>query len=190
MIVKSVTGFRIRKVAPVWRVCMFAEGDYISYSCYGVCKVEGTTMMDVPGGEEPRMYYILKPVYENSGTVYSSVENVKLLRRPILTKAEANSLLKETSHLEPISTSDKKQLEEQCKVAVPSGECVEWMKVIKPLTYERLMRQQQGKKMTATNERYLKNAMDKLCGELAVVLEQDKSQVEEMLEELLKQSIL
>lgn len=168
---------------------MFAEGEYIFYSCYGVCKVEGTTVMDMPGGETPHMYYILKPVYE-SGTVYSSVDNVKLLRRPILTKREADHLLKEIPALEWIAVENKKQLEDQCKAALQTGECVEWMKVIKTLTYERLRRQKQGKKMTATNEYCLKNAMDKLCGELAVALEQEKPKVEQMLENLLKQSIL
>lgn len=166
---------------------MFAEGDYISYSCYGVCKVEGTTLMDVPGTAEQRMYYVLKPVYEQNGTVYSPVDNGKvLMRRRILTKKEANDLLEQTSRLEPIQVRDKKMLEERCKEAMQSGECTEWLKVIKTLMLERILRQKQGKKMTATNERYLKTAIDKLCGELAISLEKDKVQVESILEEVLK----
>lgn len=166
---------------------MFAEGEYISYSCYGVCKVEGTTMMEVPGTTETRRYYVLKPVYGQSGTVYSPVDNGKvLIRRRILTKEEASSLLEQTSGLELIQTRDKKQLEETCKMAVQSGECIEWLKVIKTLMHERILRQQQGKKMTATNERYLRTAIDKLCGELAVSLNQDKSQMEAILEETLE----
>ncbi len=166
---------------------MFAEGEYISYSCYGVCKVEGTVMMEVPGTTEMRRYYVLTPVYGQKGTVYSPVDNGKaLIRRRILTKEEAGRLLEETSRLELIQTGDKKQMEEFCRQAVQSGECVQWLKVIKTLMHERLLRQQQGKKMTSTNERYLHTAIDKLCGELAVSLNQDKSQMEGILEETLE----
>lgn len=166
---------------------MFAEGEYISYSCYGVCKVEGTTMMEVPGTAETRQYYVLKPIYGQNGTVYSPVDNGKaLMRRKILTKEEANCLLEQTPQLELIQVRDKKQLEETCKQAVQSGECIEWLKVIKTLMHERHLRHTQGKKMTSTNERYLRTAIDKLCGELAVSLQQDKSRLEAFLEETLE----
>ncbi len=166
---------------------MFAEGEYISYSCYGVCKVEGTTMMEVPGTAETRKYYVLKPVYGQNGTVYSPVDNGKaIMRRKILTKEEAGRLLEQTPQLELMQVRDKKQLEETCKQAVQSGECTEWLKVIKTLMHERNLRQKQGKKMTSTNERYLRTAIDKLCGELAVSLNKDKVQIEAILEATLE----
>lgn len=155
---------------------MFEKGDYISYGCKGVCKVEGITLLDVPGTVKKREYYMIKPVYEQNGIIYTPVDNQKVSTwRKILTKEEAESLLKQLPQLEMIQVEERKLFEEECKKAVQSGECVEWLRVIKTLLCERERRNQQGKKLTTTYERYLKAAEDKLYGELAVSLDIERS---------------
>lgn len=161
---------------------MFAEGEYISYGCNGVCKVDGIVEREAPDTKEKRVYYVLKPVYNKGGTIYSPVDGAKITaRRRILTKEESYELLDHASLVERIEEKDKKAMEMRCKEAVQSGECREWMIVIKTLLYEREQRLTQGKKLTSTGERYLKEAKDRLCGELAVALEQERTQVEGLL---------
>ena len=41
-----------------------------------------------------------------------------------------------------------------------------------------------GKKMTSTNEHYLKDALENLCGELAVALERGKEEMEDLVKEV------
>ena len=166
---------------------MFAEGEYISYGCNGVCKVDGIVERETPSSKEKREYYVLKPVYHGGGIIYSPVDDTKIsARRRILTKEESYDLLEHVSQVERFQEQDKKQMELRCKAAVQSGECKEWMIVIKTLLYERKQRQEQGKKMTSTGERYLKEAKDRLCGELAVSLAQERAQVEILLKQKLE----
>jgi len=165
---------------------MFAEGEYISYGCNGVCKVDGIVEKDVPDTKEKRTYYVLKPVYSKGGVIYSPVESTKIsARRRILTKQESYDLLEEFSELQPIEERDKRLLEVRCKEAVQSGECREWVIVIKTLLAERKDRMERGKKLTSAGERYLKEARDRLCGELAVSMGTERTQIESLLKEKL-----
>ena len=170
---------------------MFAEGDYISHGSNGVCRVAGFTWMDVPGTGEKKEYYILKPVYDKSATVYSPVETGAVLKcRRIMTEAQARELLECIPKVEQLAASNAKELDDKCKLAVLSGECTEWVRAIKTICRERDRRLGQGKKMTALQERYLKTAQDKLCGELAVSLRSEKAKMEELLLERLAMELL
>lgn len=167
-------------------VAMFAEGDFISHGTNGVCRVAGFTQMDVPGTGQKKEYYILKPVYDQKATVYSPVESGNTLKcRRILTETEARKLIEDIPALAPIQARDRKELEEKCKQAISSGLCSEWVRVIKTLWEDRRIRMEQGKKMTAASERFLKQAEEKLHGELAVSLRMDKQEMEEYLVDLL-----
>lgn len=158
---------------------MFAEGDFISHGTNGVCRVAGYTQMDVPGTGEKKEYYILKPVYDSNATVYSPVESGNTLKcRRILTEAEAKKLIGEIPALPPIQARDRKELEEKCRQAISSGQCSEWVRVIKTLWEDKKARVEQGKKMTAASERFLKQAEEKLHGELAVSLGRKKQEME------------
>lgn len=160
-------------------VAMFAEGDFISHGTNGVCRVAGFTQMDVPGTGEKKEYYILKPVYDSNATVYSPVESGDTLKcRRILTEAEAGKLIKAIPALTPIAAGERKELEEKCRQAIASGQCSEWVRVIKTLWEDRRSRMEQGKKLTAASERFLKQAEEKLYGELAVSLGQKKQEME------------
>lgn len=160
---------------------MFATGDYISYGRNGVCRVEGVTDMFAPGSKQKKTYYVLKPVYGANSTIYCPVEVGKgLSRRPILTKAEAGALVNDMKNADVIEAPDRKSFDEKCKNALASGECQAWVSVIKTMYSEMKQRARNGKKMTATNEHYLKAALENLCGELAVSLERGKEEIEGM----------
>lgn len=166
---------------------MFSIGELISYGCNGVCKVEGTTMMKVPGSREMHEYYVLRPIYRERGMIYCPVDVQRgFVRRKILTKEESLSLLSQVSEMDCIKFDSRKDFEEKCKTAVLSGECTEWMKVFKTLCKEQRHRQDTGKRMTATQERFMKTVRDNLCGELAVSLEKELIQIESMLQENLE----
>ena len=168
---------------------MFSKGDFISYGCNGVCKVEGITLKNVPGSHEMHEYYMLKPIYKERGVIFCPVDSKKgAVRRRILTKEESYQLLSQLPEIECLEFSNRKEFEEKCKTAVLSGECSEWMKVIKTLWKEQCYRRKTGKKMTSTQEKFLKTAKDNLCGELAVSLEKELFQIETMLKERLEKT--
>ncbi len=168
---------------------MFSTGEFISYGCNGVCKVEGITLMEAPGSREMHEYYMLKPLYRERGTIYCPVDTQKgSVRRKILTKEESLNLLSQLSQMDCIESDNRKDFEEKCKIAVQSGECAQWMKVFKTLWKEQRQRRDSGKKMTATQERFMKAARDNLCGELAVSLDKEFVQIETLIKENLEKS--
>ncbi len=166
---------------------MYSQGDYISYGVQGVCQVQGITEMNLPGSKEKKQFYVLTPVYDQNGTIYSPVEEGKVSkRRPILTRQEADELLSAIPSTPIISASDRKEFDIKCKEAVLSGECIQWVVVMKTLISERDQRIAAGKKMTTTNERLLKSAGEKLSGELAISLQLDKKMVVDILRQKLE----
>lgn len=166
---------------------MYSQGDYISYGVQGVCQVQGITEMNLPGTKTKRQFYVLVPVYDSNGTIYSPVEEGKVSkRRPILTKEEADNLLEAIPQVGLIDAADRKEFDMKCKEAVLSGECMQWVVVMKTLISERDQRIAAGKKVTTTNERLLKSAGEKLSGELAISLHMDKKLVEDILRQKLE----
>ena len=49
---------------------MFSIGQYVVCGNKGVCTVEQITTLDISGVDKAKMYYILKPVYASTSTVY------------------------------------------------------------------------------------------------------------------------
>ena len=71
---------------------MYSIGDKIMYGGTGVCVVEQITSMKMSSADQPRDYYVLRPLYQ-SGTIQIPVDNVKVPIRPIMTRSEAETLV-------------------------------------------------------------------------------------------------
>lgn len=157
---------------------MFEIGDYIIYGSQNVCRVEAIGPMEMGGVKTDRLYYTLHPIYISGSTVYIPVDNKKVILRPILTKEEAMQLIEEIPSLEQIDVTDEKGREQIYKDALASCDCRELVRIIKTLYLRRQSRIEDGKKVTAVDERYFKHAEDALYGELAVAMEMAREEVE------------
>ena len=59
----------------------YRKGDYVSYSCNGVCLVEDVRV-DAPTGKgEPKTFYILKPVADQGSTIFVPTSSPALLAK-------------------------------------------------------------------------------------------------------------
>lgn len=160
-------------------VLMFNRGDYIIYGTSGVCQVEDITTMNMQGIPRDRLYYVLNPSSQRGGKIYIPVDNQKTLMRRILTQEEAARLIDTIPEIEELWITNEKMREEKYKECMRSGDCREWIKIIKTLYMRKMQRSAQGKKITSTDEKYLKMAEDYLYSELEIPLEIPKSQMEQ-----------
>lgn len=160
---------------------MFEIGEYIIYGTKGVCQVMDITSMDMDGMPRGTMYYILHPLHQNGGRIYVSVENRKTVMRKILTGEEAKALIREIPDIEELWIVNDKVREERYKECIRTCDCRELVRIIKTLYMRRQKRIKQGKKITATDERYLKLAEDNLYSELSIPLEIPKEDMEKYL---------
>lgn len=162
---------------------MFDRGDYIIYGTSGVCQVEDITTMNMKGIPRDRLYYVLNPSSQKGGKIYTPVDNTKALMRPVLTQEEAARLIDTIPEIEELWITNEKLREEKYKECMRSGDCREWIKIIKTLYMRKRQRTAQGKKITSTDEKYLKMAEDYLYSELEIPLEIPKDQMEQYITE-------
>lgn len=149
---------------------MFEKGDFIVYGHTGICQVMDVTTVEMDGISKDRLYYILKPEGEAGGKIFTPVDNTRLVLRRMLTKGEAEDLIQIIPDIEPIEAGDDKRREEQYKECIKSCDCRNLVRIIKTIYLRKKNRMAQGKKVTATDERYLKMAEESLYSELSALL--------------------
>ena len=121
---------------------MYEVGDLIVYGRTGICEVTEITTLKMDGVPKDKLYYILRPVREKRGKVFTPVDNEKIVMRRVISNKEC----------------------------MKSCKCAEWVRIIKTLYQRKMSRLKQGKKITATDERYLRMAEGNLYSELSIAL--------------------
>lgn len=162
---------------------MFERGEYIIYGTSGVCKVEDITTMEMEGVPRDRLYYVLSPSSQKGGWIFTPVDNQKTPMRRILNQKEAATLIDEMPGIQVLWITNEKMREENYKECMKSCDCREWIRIIKTLYLRKQERSAQGKKITATDERYLRMAEDYLYTELEIPLGIPKEQMESYITE-------
>ena len=157
---------------------MFKKGEYVVCGNNGICKVTDVTTLNMASAPKDRLYYILKPVYAESSTVYIPVDNHKISIRPALTKADTHELIAKIPALELIWVENDKQRELTYKECLSKNSCEDYVRIIKTLYLRKQDRLAKGQKIIGLDERYLKQAEDLLYGELAVALGIEKQGVQ------------
>jgi len=160
---------------------MYSVGDYVVCGNKGVCRVEKISVLDISGasGEE---YYILKPVYTPGSTVYISLETADEKLRPVLSKKEANKLVKQMPGIPDIVVENDKQLEGEYKNCIRSNDATELVRLLKTIYHRKEARFAAGRKETALDAKYFRMAGDYLYGELAISLGIARDEVEKYID--------
>ncbi len=158
---------------------MFKRGDYVVYGTSGVCRVEDVTTMDMKDVPRDRLFYVLAPSGQRGGRIFTPVDNQKTPMRRIMNREEASQLIRQMPDIEELWITNEKQREENYKQCMKSCDCREWIRIIKTLYLRKMERNAQGKKITATDERYLKMAEEYLYSELEIPLNIPRDQMEQ-----------
>ena len=149
---------------------MFEKGEYVVYGSKGVCRIQDISHVDIPGVDKNRLYYIMSPVQGGNGTVYLPTDSTKATIRKVMTKEEANRLIRDIPDIEQLWVPDEKRREASYKEALRTCSGRAWVSIIKALYLRKQERVAAGKKITALDERYLRAAEQELYGELSVAL--------------------
>lgn len=160
---------------------MFEKGEYIIYGNTGLCIVEDITTMNMTGISKDKLYYVLNPYNQRESRIFTPVDNKKTVMRKLVTKKQALELIDSIPGMNQEEISNDKQREEEFKEALKSSECSKWMKLIKSIYIREKERNAQGRKITATEERYLNVSEERLFSELSIPLEIPKEQVKKFI---------
>ena len=153
---------------------MYQIGELVQYGSSGVCKIEGI-VQDVAGLDQDKQYYLMIPVNRHDSKIYTPVDNTKTKMRRILSAEEVRGLMEAAPKMEELSIGNEKQCEGVYKEALYSIDCYLWLRLLKTLMLRKAARMAQGKKCTATDERYLKSVGERLYDELSIVLGEEEA---------------
>lgn len=156
---------------------MFQVGDIVIYGHHGVCEIVEIGTLKMPMADREKLYYTLKPVYRTGSSVYAAVDNRKIVMRLVISKEEANELIDRIPQIETVWIVNEKAREVQFKEALQTCDPVELVKVIKTLYMRKQQRLESGKKVTVVDEKYFRQAEEKLYEELAYALDMKKSEM-------------
>ncbi len=162
---------------------MFKVGDYVVHYKEGVCEVTDIGKLDISCSDKQKEYYTLKPVYDAGGILYIPVDSETKQVRGIISTSEAEDLIRGVPDISTIPVSDEKKRETSYKEALLTNECQSWVALIKTSYQRKKKRIDSGKKAINVDDRYLNMAESFLYGELAVVLNIPKSEVEQYIME-------
>ncbi len=159
---------------------MFNINDTVMHTYSGVCTISDITARK--NGLQQVEYYVLKPIYDCHSTIYCPTDNSKNLIRPLLTKQEILNLIDElkTDSVEWISNDFQRK--EYSASALKSGNPKDIIRLVRMLFLHRKEVEKNGRKIHTTDERSLKDAQELICGEIAFVMQINRSEVANFIE--------
>ncbi|MBD5097476.1 MAG: CarD family transcriptional regulator [Lachnospiraceae bacterium] len=160
---------------------MFDIGDYIVYGINGICRVADITHPDISGADGDRLYYVLIPEKARSSKLFCPADNDRIMIRKVISCEEAKQIIAESKTIEPLCITNERMRDDSYKSVMKSGDCRQWIQIIKTLLIRKKEREENGKKITATDERYLKMAEEGLYSELALATGSDKEKIRDII---------
>lgn len=162
---------------------MFKSGEYVVHGYNGLCVVEGVTQLNMSGISKDALYYILRPLNSEESKIYLPVEKGEAVSRRIMTKEEAGQFMETIDQVESYWNANHKIREEMYKTAMKTCESSMWVRIIKTLYLYQQERNAMGKRISSSDERFLKHAEEYLYQELSLATgksyEQIKTEVAE-----------
>jgi len=157
---------------------MYNAGDYIQQLTNGLCRVEKVTTLDFAKTDKDRLYYILTPLDNPKTTVFIPIEKAEGTARPVMNTDEAVALIDDMPDIEALQIPKEREREICYKKALLSLDSHSWVSLIKTLYQRRQDRLSQGKKGISMEDQYYRKVEDRLYGEIALVLDKDKEEME------------
>ena len=164
---------------------MFEVGELIVYGNTGVCRVVEIGPLAI--GSEDKDYYTLEPFYSPKSRVFTPCDNEKIVMRPILSKEEAESAIDDFQEISLLEVPEEKKREETYKASMHTCDIRDLISILKTINLRKQTRLAQGKKATASDEKYYTMAGEKLCDELSIVLGIDRDRVRSFIHEKIEE---
>lgn len=160
---------------------MYEIGSYVVKANNGVCQITDILHLDLPGTDKDRLYYLLIPVESKTSKLYVPTDTAEQNLRKALNEAEAWEIIHAIPDTEAAWIANDKLREQAYKEALHSCDPTALVSIIKNLYLRKQQRFEQGKKSTATDDRYFKLAEDHLYAELAFALGKDKGEMRQII---------
>ncbi len=154
-----------KEVFPVYQI-----GDLLIYGSEGVCRVDEIGPSRNFGIAGDRLFYALSPLYRE-GRVYTPVDT-SVYMRPVLSREDALELIHNIPHMGAKVCQERspRGLVDYYQACLRSHDNRELVRMIQGVYQKQKAAIVKGRKLGQADERYMKQAVYILHGELAVAL--------------------
>ena len=149
---------------------MYNVDDIVTYGINGVCKIIAIEEKILMG--TAKMYFVLKPLSGEKSTYYVPADNKKAsdkIRR-ILSEDEINQLIDSIPNEAVVWIDNERERKEAYKKIITNGNHAELIRMIKAIYAQKQEREEDGKRLHISDERFLKDAVKLLNDEFRYVL--------------------
>ncbi|MDO4615363.1 MAG: CarD family transcriptional regulator [Lachnospiraceae bacterium] len=160
--------------------------DIVIHNRDGVCRITGTTEMNVPDQRLPEKYYVLVPEYAKNTKLYVPVKTASQKIRPLLSEAEIKDLISRIPELDFSWIENEKQRQQSYLQIIAEGNYTELLKIIGALYRNRREKEHKGRKFHSSDERLLHDAQKVIFQEFAFVLHIKPNEVNAYIEDAIK----
>ncbi len=149
---------------------MFKIADKVVYGETGVCLIEDICEREFIK-KQKKMYYVLRPVQSDGNVIYAPIENRKIAMRKIITKNQAENLIKCIPTIIENINADAELTMQDYKNEIISHNLDKLVELTARIYNKKKCVQLQKKRLNSIDEKYMKIAENLLFGELAEALE-------------------
>ncbi len=150
---------------------MFKINDYVMYK-KDVCKIIDIKHQQINNQD----YYVLTPIDDESLIIDVPINNRLNNLRSIISKDEAEKLIKRIKSIEPLTNINDKNIESTYKELLYHGDRDDLIRIIKTSYLRNQARSRDKKKLSEKDSKYFEQAEKYLYNELGIAL--DKSFIE------------
>ena len=140
-------------------------GDFVMYSVSGACEVVEIGTLDFAGPD--KLYYSLKPVYDDRDTLYVAVSNEDKIARKVIGKKAAQEILEKIKKSQRHGELPNK---ETCDAIIQQADSMEITNIIRQLRHIRSENKKNHKGLNIADAKLLTYAERVIITELATAL--------------------
>lgn len=157
---------------------MFQVNEYVVYGRTGVCLIEGVE----------QNYYCLRSIHQNC-YIKAPIDGKIPIRR-VITRDEANALIDiiPSIRVKPMNGSNARELDAKYRALASSQNCQELITLTMSIYARKQELRKNKKKITASDEAYMKEGEGRLFGELSIALGIPYDEVQSYIQNRVKKS--
>ncbi len=149
---------------------MFNIGDLLFYGTNGVCRVSEICSSPFDSSDT-RSFYKLTPIAENTSLViYTPVDNMQVVMRPLISRKEAEALVARIPSIEKVAVAIEKHRKEAYRETIRTGDPEGFVRIIKTVRARRELFKRTRRRVPDLDNDFEHTARICLYGELSTVL--------------------
>ncbi len=156
---------------------MLNIGECVIYGSHGLCSVRDILVPSFLERGKEKEYYQMVSAVDVGSVLYVPVEGAESKIRDVISADEAEELIDEIECTQELELPEGKKAEPAITEIIKRNMTDEMMSLVKTLHRIKAVRQAEGKKFAALNERYLAIAEKLLYTELAFSLKVEKDDI-------------